>query len=257
MHVCDDTCQDFGLTSPWRTLDQSHSLQARILDGFLLTFIVVWHPHAVIVHGNLTLMESWSLAHSLPNTLLYGPLGCSKRSRRELHVLLDGRDLTLDVFKVIAHSKVKRVTVVTTALRHFLQNFAVKWIDCVYLQNDSLIGIVSCHSDSLDDAATDVVFTSFLVLDCHTQDHLCSYVLLDRFRHRESQSRVYFKAFLKHERHVFGRDALGFESLAFSLNSYQLCQFVDIVGLGGEVDRHDELLLLLVATSTLLGYRNW
>ena len=114
--------------------------------------------------------------------------------------------------------------------------------------------VLSCHSDSLDDTAADVVFTRVLVSDRYTQDDLGSYVRLDSLGHFELQSRVDLKALLKDERDVFGRDTLSFESLALGLDGHQFCQFVDIVSLGGEVDWHDELLLLLVAASALLGH---
>ena len=98
-------------------------------------------------------------------------------------MLVDGRNLTLDVLVVISDTQVKCFLVIAIAPRDLLKSLAVEGIHRVDLKNDCHIGVTSVDSDPLDDTTTYVVLTSAVIADGDTQDNVGSDMLLDRLGH--------------------------------------------------------------------------
>ena len=133
IHVRNDAGQDRCFTRARRALNQRDSLAAGASDGLPLAIIISAHAVGVVLNAELIRGIEWSLRHGLPNALLDQSLSGLLRVGRYQHVLLNRRNLALDVLEVVADSEIKSVGVRCSSVWSLLPLFSIERIHTVDL----------------------------------------------------------------------------------------------------------------------------
>ena len=75
-------------------------------------------------------------------------------------MLLNCRDLALDVLVIVPNAEVKSIGVVGPSIRCFLSLFPVKWIHAINLKNHGQVWIIPGNLNLLYHACTNIAFSS-------------------------------------------------------------------------------------------------
>ena len=199
-------------------------------------------------------VEGWSLRNRLPDALLDRTLGSSELMSALCHMLLNGRDLALDVEVIVPHAEVKSAVVLASPLWYLLKLLPIQGVQRVDLKNGFNARLTTLDTYLLDDTGANIILTACLT-DCNTDYHMLPDVSLVGPWNPQLQLRVDLEALLENEGHVFIGDTLCSKTLTFSLHKKQLRQLCCVVRFRSELEGHREFLLADILTGTALCYR--